>query len=135
MSIQERKQAVTRFLTALVNDDSVALRPLVADDVKWWVPQSAAVAFGLARPLDGWEQVPWFGGDGWKGFKPGTSRVTIHHLVAEDEFVSAHYNREALRVNGSAYDTEYNILFRFKDGLIAEVWEVADTAQARASAS
>lgn len=134
MSIQERKQAVTEFLIALVNDDSIAMRPLVADDVKWWVPQSAVLAFGLVRPLEGWEQVPWFGGAGWKGFKPGTSQVTIHHLVAEDEFVSAHYNRRAVRANGNdVYDAEYNILFRFRDDLIVEVWEVVDTAQANAS--
>jgi ketosteroid isomerase-like protein len=133
MSIEGRKQAVTAFLAALVNDDSAAMRPLVADDVRWWVPQSAASAFGLQRPLDGWDQVPWFGGEGWKGFKPGTSRVTMHHLVADDEFVSAHYNRTALRANGNAYDSEYNILFRFRDGLIVEVWEVVDTAQANAS--
>ena len=131
--MQERKQAVAEFLIALVNDDAVAMRLLVADDVKWWVPQSAASAFGLVRPLDGWEQVPWFGGEGWKGFKPGTSHVTIHHLVVEDEFVSAHYNRTALRANGKAYDAEYNLLFRFRDDLIVEVWEVVDTAQANAS--
>jgi ketosteroid isomerase-like protein len=133
VSAQRQKQAVTEFLNALVNDDSAAMRPLVADDVKWWVPQSAALAFGLARPLDGWDQVPWFGGAGWKGFKPGTSHVTIHHLVAEDEFVSAHYNRTALRANGNGYDSEYNILFRFRDDRIVEVWEVVDTAQANAS--
>jgi ketosteroid isomerase-like protein len=134
VSNQERKQAVTEFLIALVNDDRVAMRPLVADDVKWWVPQSAVSAFGLVRPLEGWEQVPWFGGVGWKGFKPGTSQVTIHHLVAEDEFVSAHYNRRAVRANGNdVYDAEYNILFRFRDDLIVEVWEVVDTAQANAS--
>ena len=124
---------MSEFLTALVNDDSAAMRPLVAADVKWWVPQSAALAFGLDRPLDGWDRVPWFGGDGWKGFKPGTSHVTIHHLVAEGEFVSAHYNRTALRVNGNNYDSEYNMLFRFRDDLIVEVWEIVDTAQALAS--
>jgi ketosteroid isomerase-like protein len=133
VSTQRRKQIVTEFLVALVNDDTATMRPLVADDVAWWVPQSAASTFGLVRPLDGWDNVPWFGGDGWKGFKPGTSQVTIHHLVAEDEFVSAHYNRTALRANGNVYDTEYNILFRFRDDLIVEVWEVVDTAQANAS--
>ena len=124
---------MSEFLTALVNDDSATMRPLVAPEVKWWVPQSAALAFGLDRPLDGWDRVPWFGGDGWKGFKPGTSQVTIHHLVAEGEFVSAHYNRTALRANGNNYDSEYNMLFRFRDDLIVEVWEVVDTAQALAS--
>jgi ketosteroid isomerase-like protein len=47
--------------------------------------------------------------------------------------VSAHYNRTALRANGKAYDAEYNLLFRFRDDLIVEVWEVVDTAQANAS--
>jgi uncharacterized protein len=133
VSTEKPKQVVTDFLVALVNDDTGTMRPLVANDVKWWVPQSAASTFGLARPLDGWENVPWFGGDGWKGFKPGTSRVTVHHLVAEGEFVSAHYNRTALRANGNPYDTEYNMLFRLRDDLIVEVWEVVDTAQANAT--
>jgi ketosteroid isomerase-like protein len=133
VSNQSRKQVVSEFLTALVNDDSAAMRPLVADEVKWWIPQSGAVAYGLARPLDGWEQVPWFGGDGWKGFKPNTSHLEIHHVVAEDDLVSAHYSRTALRANGNAYEAEYNILFRFSDDLIVEVWEVVDTAQANAS--
>jgi ketosteroid isomerase-like protein len=133
MSTQRKKQVVHEFLVALVNDDSDTMRLLVADEVKWWVPQSASSAFGLVRPLDGWDNVPWFGGDGWKGFRPGTSEVTIHHLVAEDEFVSAHYNRSALRANGNVYDTEYNILFRFSGDRIVEVWEVVDTAQANTS--
>jgi ketosteroid isomerase-like protein len=48
--------------------------------------------------------------------------------------VSAHYNRRAVRANGNdVYDAEYNILFRFRDDLIVEVWEVVDTAQANAS--
>ena len=135
MSVQDHKAKVQVFLTALVNDDTATLRTLVHDDVTWWVPQSGVDLYGLARRMDGWDNVPWFGGEGWKGFRPGTSKVIVHHLVAEDDFVSAHYNREALRMNGSPYDTEYNILFRFRDGLITEVWEIADTAQARASAS
>jgi ketosteroid isomerase-like protein len=130
---EKRKQVVTVFLHALIEDDTTAMRRLVADDVKWWVPQSASLAYGLARPLDGWSQVPWFGGEGWKGFQAGTSKINIHHLVAEDEFVAAHYNRNALRANGNVYDSEYNLLFRFDGDLIVEVWEVVDTAQANAS--
>jgi ketosteroid isomerase-like protein len=130
---ERRKQIVTEFLHALIDDDAATMRPLVADDVRWWVPQSAAKSYGLARPLDGWAQVPWFGGDGWKGFQPGTSTITIHHLVAEDDLVTAHYNRHALRANGNVYESEYNLLFRFDGDLIAEVWEVVDTAQANAS--
>jgi ketosteroid isomerase-like protein len=66
----------------------------------------------------------------WKGFEPGSSVLTIHHLVGEGDLVSAHYQRSATRRGGAAYDAEYNILFRLADGRIVEVWEIADTATA-----
>jgi ketosteroid isomerase-like protein len=132
-STHHHKAVVRRFLDALVEEDTVALRPLVTDDVRWWVPPSAGTNFGLDRPLEGWDGIPWFGGEGWKGFKPGTSAVTVHHLVAEGDLVSAHYNRVAERVSGTRYDNEYNILFRLEEGRIAEVWEVVDTAYANST--
>jgi ketosteroid isomerase-like protein len=39
-------------------------------------------------------------------------------------------NRCAVAANGRPYDCEYHWLFRFADGLIAEVWEVLDTSRA-----
>jgi ketosteroid isomerase-like protein len=130
MSTAENKEIVARVLHALVEDDAPAMRPLVHDDVIWWVPASAAQRFGLARPLQGWDDIDWFGGEGWKGFQPGSSVLTIHHLVAEGDLVSAHYHRAATRLDGTDYDAEYNILFRLVDRLIVEVWEIADTASA-----
>jgi len=130
MTAAERKAVVERLLQALVDDDSDAMRPLVHDHVVWWVPASAAAKFRLDRPLVGWDRIPWFGGDGWKAFVPGSSVLEIRHLVAEDDLVSAHYRRTAQRTHGGDYDAEYNILFRFDGDRIAEVWEVADTAAA-----
>jgi ketosteroid isomerase-like protein len=130
VGLEENKDIVERFLHALVNDDAPAMRPLVADDVIWWVPPSAAARFRMARPLRGWNDIAWLGGGGWKGFQPGSSAVRIHHLVAEGELVSAHYNRSARLAGGGDYDNEYNMLFRLEAGRIAEVWEVADTAYA-----
>jgi ketosteroid isomerase-like protein len=132
------RAVIERFLPALVDDDAEAMRPLVHDDVVWWVPASSAARFGLDRPLVGWDTIDWFGGNGWKAFVPGSSVLTVHHLVAEGDLVSAHYRRTARLVGkGGAdiggYDAEYNILFRLVDGRIAEVWEVADTAAAFAS--
>ena len=43
------KDLVARFLLLLVNDDAAGMRPLVADDVIWWVPASASTRFGLDR--------------------------------------------------------------------------------------
>jgi ketosteroid isomerase-like protein len=44
--------------------------------------------------------------------------------------VSALMHRLAIGANGQPYDNEYNFMFRFESGLIAEVWEVMDTALA-----
>lgn len=134
------RDVIARFLPALVADDVATMRPLVHDDVVWWVPASAAAKFGLARPLVGWDTIDWFGGKGWKAFVEGSSVLTVHHLVAEGDLVSAHYRRTAQRIGadggaGGDYDAEYNILFRLVDGRIAEVWEVADTAAAFATRS
>ena len=124
------KDVVERFLHAAVQSDTETMRPLVQDEVIWWVPMSASLKFGLERPLQGWDNIDWLGGSGWKAFQPGSSVLTIHHLVADGDLVSAHYNRKAMRLDGAEYDTEYNILFRLIEGRIAEVWEVADTAKA-----
>ena len=127
---ETRKATVARVLQALVDDEGHTTRDVVRDDVVWWVPASAATQFGLPRPLQGWDDIPWFGGPGWKGFEPGSSTLEIQHLVGEDDLVSAHYRRTARRVGGDPYDAEYNVLFRFDGDRIAEVWEVADTAAA-----
>ena len=135
---QANRATIERFLPALVADDTDAMRPLVHDDVVWWVPASSAEKFGLDRPLVGWDAIDWFGGNGWKAFVPNSSVLTVQHLVAEADLVSAHYRRTARLVgkggadgrDGGGYDAEYNIIFRLADGRIAEVWEVADTAAA-----
>jgi ketosteroid isomerase-like protein len=132
VTTEDNKEIVRRFLDALVDEDTATMRPLVRDDVTWWAPQSAVGTRLPERRLHGWSDIPWLGGPGWKGFRPGTSTVTIHHLVAEDDLVSAHYNRKAMRTTGTTYDNEYNILFRLEDGVIVEVWEVVDTAYAYA---
>ncbi len=133
MTSDERKALIEQFLHALVAEDANAMHPMVHDDVTWWVPASSAEKFHLDRPLVSWDGIPWFGGEGWKAFVPGSSVLEIRHLIAEDELVSAHYRRTAQRVHGGEYDAEYNILFRFAGDRIAEVWEVADTAAAFAT--
>ena len=130
MGPESNREIVERFLHALVQDDTQAMRPLVHDDVVWWVPPSAVERFGLARPLQGWSEIDWLGGDGWQGFEPGSSAIALHHLVAQGDLVSSHYNRTAKLPGGGDYDVEYQVLFRLAAGRIVEVWELADTASA-----
>jgi ketosteroid isomerase-like protein len=124
------KQVVEVVLQADPDGDVEAVHPHYRDDVIWWVPTSAAARFHLPRPLSGWNMIPWLGGPGWKAFEPGTSSISIHHTVAEEGLVSAHFTRTAQRRGGGDYEVEYNLLYRLIDGQIAEVWEIADTAAA-----
>jgi ketosteroid isomerase-like protein len=123
------KEAVRRFLDALGRNDRQALRPIVGDNVRWWV-QPSVEARGLSRPLMGWEAVPWLGGGGSTAFRPGTTHWTIHHVLEEGDLVAVHMNRQAVGANGRPYDNEYHWLFRFEEDLIVEVWEILDTAYA-----
>jgi ketosteroid isomerase-like protein len=130
METNDYKRIVESFLQAVIREDVEDMRPLVRDDVVWWVPASSAIRFKMPRRLAGWSNIPWLGGAGWKGFEPGTSSIVVHHMVSENELVSAHYSRTAKLVGGADYEAEYNILFRLVGGQIAEVWEIADTATA-----
>jgi ketosteroid isomerase-like protein len=51
-------------------------------------------------------------------------------MIAEDDLVAAHMDRDAVGANGRPYNNEYHLLFRFQDGLIVEAWEVIDSARA-----
>jgi ketosteroid isomerase-like protein len=116
-------------MEAVGERDEGKLRALIHEDVRWWIPQSA-MRRGLRRPLVGRDEVIWLLRGGSKSFQPGTTTWNFHHMVAEDDLVAAHMEREAIGANGRPYDNEYHLLFRFQDGLIVEAWEVIDSARA-----
>jgi ketosteroid isomerase-like protein len=124
-----RKELARRFLDGLTRQDRDLSRTIVRDDVRWWVPPSVE-ARGFSRPMVGWGAIPWLGGEGFNSpFRQGTTNPTFHHVVAEGDLVAVHMNLKALTDNGP-YDNEYHWLFRFDGDLIAEVWEILDTAHA-----
>lgn len=126
----DHKQVVRTFLDALGEHDEDAMKPLVSSDVRWWPPPSVASRANLDRPIVGWSAVPWLGGGATRAFRPGTTKLTYHHVLEDGDLVSVHMTRESVGSNGRPYENEYNWLLRFEDGLIAEVWEVLDTAHA-----
>ena len=123
-----RKESVVGLLRAIAERDRDAASSYLADDVTWWVPQSAA-ALGLERPLRGREKT--------LALLCGESRYEVgtmaweHHLLFHDgSFVVAHCSLRATTRSGRSYENQYALFYRFDGMLIKEAWEHTDTAYA-----
>jgi ketosteroid isomerase-like protein len=125
--MEDNKQVVRDLLQAIADRDTETLDRLVADDARWWAPQSADVD----RPLRGRTAVVTLLGGTYGFFQAGTTTWTVIALVEEGPTVVAHVRRECLAANGRSYDNEYLLRFDLKDGKIVEAWEHTDTAYAR----
>jgi ketosteroid isomerase-like protein len=124
---RSRKDDARHLIDSMANGETGDLADLLAEDVAWWVPPSAA-AQGLPRPLIGRAQVIPLIAEPTMFFRPGTRRWTVHHLVEEGDLVAVHANLQGQTAGGGPYTNEYHFLVRFEDGAIAEVWEHVDTA-------
>jgi ketosteroid isomerase-like protein len=123
-----RRDIVVRLLTAIAERDRAAAARCLADDVTWWVPQSAG-ARGLDRPLRGREQVLELL-CGESRYEVGTMVWEHHQLFFDGDFVIAHSSLRATTRSGRDYENQYALLYRFDGLLIEEAWEHTDTAYA-----
>ena len=125
---ERRKEVVGRLLTAIATRDRASASRCLADDVTWWVPQSAG-ARGLERPLRGRERVL----DllcGESRYEVGSMVWQHHQLFHDGDFVIAHSSLRATTRSGRPYENQYALLYRFDGLLITEAWEHTDTAYA-----
>jgi ketosteroid isomerase-like protein len=123
-----RKEVVVRLLTAIAERDRGSASRCIAEDVTWWVPQSAG-ARGLERPLRGRERVL----DllcGESRYEVGTMQWEHHQVFHDGDFVIAHSSLRATTRSGHDYENQYALLYRFDGVLIKEAWEHTDTAYA-----
>jgi ketosteroid isomerase-like protein len=123
-----RKQVVMRILAAIAGKDRASASDCLADDVTWWVPQSAA-DFGINRPLLGRDPVLALL-CGESRYEPGTMVWECHRLLHDDDVVVAHCTLRANTRAGQPYVNQYCLLYRFDAALITESWEHTDTAYA-----
>jgi len=117
---------VRSYYAASDASDGAAVAALLTDDVRWWVPQSAA-AQGIPRPVVGREQLIesfW----GTVRYRPGTRSWTIERLITGGDCVAAQATLTATMAGGAPYTNQYVYVFRFEGSQIAEVWEYLDTA-------
>jgi ketosteroid isomerase-like protein len=115
-------------LTGIAEKDRAATSACLADDVTWWVPQSAA-EHGIERPLRGRESVLGLL-CGKSRYEPGSMNWQCHHLVHDGDMVVAHCTLRAKTATGRTYQNEYALIYRFQGELIVESWEHTDTAYA-----
>jgi ketosteroid isomerase-like protein len=123
-----RTQVALRLLTAIAQKDRASASGCLADDVTWWVPQSAA-EHGIDRPLLGRDNVL----DllcGESRYEVGTMVWEYHHILEHDDLVVVHCALRARTRAGRPYDNEYCLLYRFTGHLVVESWEHTDTAHA-----
>jgi ketosteroid isomerase-like protein len=128
--VETNKQVVRDQIAAMGRQDAVAQGALMTDDVRWWVPQSAVEAAGIARPLAGKTAV--LGLLAGAGAFFSESHFSIDQVVAEDDHVAVHMHMQGRTASGKDYLNYYHFLYRLEGGRIAEVWEHVDTAYAYA---
>jgi ketosteroid isomerase-like protein len=124
--LERNKDVVRQQLAAMERVDGPAQGALMTDDVRWWVPQSAEQAAHIPRPLDGRAAVVKLLESAPTLFSE--AHWTIDHLVAEDDIVVAAAHMQGRTASGNDYLNQYVFVYRFVDGLIAEIWENLDTA-------
>ena len=134
MDSETNKQLVQDFNAALsdkLHGADIDLGPFLAEDVVWWLPQSSE-ELGVSQKHDGKkEALALFSGAVSDFYIPESIKFDYHSCIAEGDRVALHFTLSARAVNGKDYKNQYQILYRCRDGLIAEVWETFDTAYLR----
>jgi ketosteroid isomerase-like protein len=123
-----RKRVAVRIITAIAEKDRASASACLADDVTWWVPQSAGES-GIARPLRGKDGVlDLLCGESL--YELGTMSWEYHRLLHDEDTVVAHCTLRANTRAGVSYENQYCLLYRFNGQLVVESWEHTDTAYA-----
>ncbi len=98
------------------------------DDIVWHFPQSTASADSPSEHRGKAAVMAMFGGAVEQFYQSSSMRFDYHAWTAEEDRVHLHFTLRAITSTGRDYCNQYQTLFRFCDGLIAEVWEYFDTS-------
>jgi len=119
------KTVVRKFFSAMGRGDRQGLAALLANDARWVIPQGApahaGTHVGRAQIIDVMVGSPQH------MFVPGTTRMDIHAMIAEGEYVVVPARVTATTPQGRHYDNEYVFIFRIAGGVVTELHEHLDT--------
>jgi ketosteroid isomerase-like protein len=123
MDAEASKALVRRYFEALSSGDP-ALGDLLAEDVRWWVPEGS----DMAGEKVGRAAVLVFLGSGvdyYDGSAP--MQVSIRSMIAEPDRVACEFTIEATTARGRPYRNHYHFVFEIEEDRIREVREYLDT--------
>lgn len=106
--------------------DCDALAAMYTDDVTWRLNHSLPP--NIAGPHVGKEAVTGFNNAVFnKIYQPGSVRVVIHDELGDEASSVVRFDFHATSRRGHAYDVEYVLFVKTRDGLVSEVIELLDT--------
>jgi len=125
----QNEQTGRRFLESINRGDRAALRELLASDVIWVVPKSAAAPY--AGEHRGAEQViDLMLSAVANSFDAAGVRHEVRLALADGDWVMLETVMCGTHVDGRRYENEYVFLLRMTGDRIAEIREHVDTAYA-----
>jgi ketosteroid isomerase-like protein len=123
VGVEENKETVRRYFERMAAGDPSAT-DLLADDVRWWVPQGSSMA-GTYEGKPSVLELMGRGVDLYASDPP--MRTTLEQLVAEGDWVCVQLVIDAKTATGLDYHNHYHFAFRLRGGSIVEVKEYVDT--------
>ena len=120
MSTERNKQAVMTYLTALAHNDVKGMSAVMTDDATWWIAPGTKFS-GLHQKADVLANISVLYQNATGGLK-----LDICDVTAEADRVNVVAKGDLPLKDGRAYQTNYSILFRMRDGKIASGKEFLD---------
>lgn len=115
---------VRRFYAALVEGDRERAAELLADDVTWTLPGDTPISGEYAGKA---AVVGDFLSSALPNLRPGSIRLTVRTVVADDDVAVIEYLNQATTRDGRPYEMWYLVLHEVRDGLIHAVRQYVDT--------
>jgi ketosteroid isomerase-like protein len=130
VGVAQNKQTALKLMDAMQKKQWDVFKDLVTDDLVSWVPPSAEKVMGYPKSVRGAQAViDARGKSSGERYSPQLNFTTTH-LIADGDLVAVFTNLRTLTTDGTPYENDYVMLFRFENGKIAEWGEYLDTALA-----
>jgi len=124
MSIEQNKQVARTFFDRFSAGDITGALAMMTDDATWWIagnPEQLAAAGDHSKA----QMARLF--DNMIGQLPNGLKMTVKHLIAEDDRVAVEVESNGELRNGRVYNQQYHFAITMRDGKISGVREYLDT--------
>jgi len=122
-----RVRVALELIAAMSNNDSDAMRRILSEDVRWWIPISAAEKLGVESPRIGHESAVSMVAGGHRRYEKFV--YSPQSTLTNGLEVAVFAGLDATpRNGGEQYENSYAFRLRFEGNQVVELWEFTDTA-------